>query len=193
MLGLFGAYLITSVGALVTARLVVTVATGGEARLGSTIRSVLPRVPALIGWSLVAGLISVGALLACFVPILYVGAVFVLLPAVVLFEPGGGVARCFRLFQTDLGVAVGRIVTVALLTMGLAVPAGVLSAVVGMLLGAPSSGTSTGALIAGSVISTVLSQLASLVAGMVVTPLIVATYADLRARTEPFSTAMLVA
>ncbi|RZU54501.1 hypothetical protein EV385_6452 [Krasilnikovia cinnamomea] len=191
-LGLLASYLVTSVGTLVTARLAVIVATGGVPRVGTALRGVLPRVPALIGWSLVAGLICLAALLACFVPILYVGAVFVLLPMVVLFEPGEGIGRCFRLFHTDIGVAVGRIATAVVLSFGVALPFVALSAVAAML-GSPGTVAGTGALIAGSVTSTVLSQLGSLVAGVVVTPLVVAAYADLRARREPFSTALLVA
>jgi len=190
--------LISSVGALTSARLVVTVATGGEARAGRALRSILPRVPALIGWSLLASLICVAAVLACFLPVLYVGAVFVLLVPVVLFERGGGISRCFSLFHTDLGAAVARIATIVGLGIGVSIFFGTLSTVVtavvrGTAFPDPMVAASTSAVVADSVAGTVLTVLGSLITGVVLPPLIVATYADLRARREPFTTAYLAA
>jgi glutathione S-transferase len=49
ILTLLAAGLIYSIGTLASVRVVVTVATGGEARVGRALRSVLPRVPALTG------------------------------------------------------------------------------------------------------------------------------------------------
>jgi len=198
MLALVVVGLISSIGTLTSARLVVSVAIGGEAHVGRAVRSVLPRVPALIGWSLLAGLICVGALLACFLPVLYVGAVFVLLVPVVLFERGGGISRCFSLFHTDLGAAVARTATIFGLGVGISIFFGTLSTVVtavvrGTAFPDPMAVASTGAVVADSVAATVLSVLGSLISGVVLTPLIVATYADLRARREPFTTAYLAA
>jgi hypothetical protein len=190
------ASLIFSVGTLANARLVVTVATGGEPRAGRALRSVLPRVPALIGWSMLAGLLSLVALLACLLPVIYVGAVLVMLPAVVLFEPGGGgISRCFSLFHTELGAAVARIATIAGLGIGISLIFSTLSAVLtAMARGTAFPGplaAGTAAVVADSVAGTVLSVLGTLIGGVVLTPLIVATYADLRARREPFVTAYL--
>jgi len=192
------ATLIYSIGSLATVRLVVTIATGADARAGRALRSVLPRIPALIGWSLLSGLIVFGALLACVLPVLYVGAVFVLLPAVVLFERSNVVSRCFSLFHHDLGAAVARIATVAGLGLGIVLPFAALSTVItaiarGSSFLDPRAGTSTGAVVAGSITTTVSGGVGTLICGIILTPLIVATYADLRARREPFTTAYLQA
>ncbi|HWH01472.1 MAG TPA: hypothetical protein VNV66_19665 [Pilimelia sp.] len=183
-------------GTLATARLVVAVATGGHAGARQTLRDVLPRVPALLGWYVVVGLISLGALLACFLPVLYVAAVFVILPVVVLAERGDAVGRCFSLFHADLGVAVGRIATIFGLGLaGAAVLAGLdfgaSVAVHGGLVPEPSA-LSRDAVVAQTVLTSVLDTAYYTLSGVVLTPLIVAAYADMRARREAFGTADLV-
>jgi hypothetical protein len=190
--------LIYSIGTLATARVAVTVASGGNAHAGRAVRAILPRVPALIGWSLLAGLIIVAALFACILPAFYVGAVFVLLPVVVLFESGNAISRCFSLFHNDFGAAVARIATLVGLGFGILLPfAAVTTAVTLVAYGStfadPTAAVSTGAVVVDSVMGTVLSGVASLICGVVLTPLIVTTYADLRARREPFTTAHLPA
>jgi hypothetical protein len=57
----------------------------------------------------------------------------------------------------------------------------------------PTVAVSTTALVTGSVITTVLGGLRYLIVGALITPFTVATYADLRARTEPFTSAQLAA
>jgi hypothetical protein len=136
--------------------------------------------------------------LACFLPVFYVMAALAILPVVVLFEPGAGISRCFQLFHTDLGAAVARIATVAGLGLAVVVLGSVLSAVASVLAqGSPlpdaPSAAGTAAIVVGSVAGTVLTSAASMIGGIVLTPLIVATYADLRARREPFTTAYLAA
>ncbi|MEU7907700.1 hypothetical protein [Actinoplanes sp. NPDC049118] len=189
--------LIYAIGTLVSARLVVTIATGGEVRVGRAVRAVLPRVPALIGWSLLAGLIAVAAVFACILPAFYVGAVFVLLPVVVLFEPGNAISRCFRLFNHDFGASVGRIATIVGLSVGGTLLFGAASVVVTMLATGSAfvdpTTADTGAIVASSLLDTVFEGVATLIVGVVVTPLTVAAYADLRARLEPFTTAYLAA
>ena len=198
LLTLVPVLLIYVIGTMASARMVVTVATGGPARIGPAVRSVLPRVPALIGWYLVAGLLSVAAFCACVLPLFYVLAVLLILPAVVAFERGGDIARCFRLFHADLGAAAGRVATIAALGLGLSLVVGALSTIVTLVtLGSafpdPAAAAATGAVVADSVLGSLLTGLASVISGVILTPLMVATYADLRARHEPFSTAQLVA
>lgn len=198
VLTLLPVLLIYAIGVMASARMVVTVATGGPAKIGPAVRGVLPRVPALIGWYLVAALLITAALCACVLPVFYVGAVLVILPAVVAFERGGAIARCFRLFHTDLGAAVGRIATIAALGLGFSAVVGVISliatfATLGSAFPDPTAVASTGAVVADSVLGSLLSGVGSVISGVVLTPLMVATYADLRARREPFSTAQLVA
>jgi hypothetical protein len=196
VLAILVASLVYAFGTLAGVRLVVDVALGREARAGRAMRHVLRRLPALIGWSLLGALLAVVAVLACFVPVLYVGAVLTLLPVVVLFEPGGGISRCFQLFNTDLGAAVGRVATIAALGLGTSVVFTVLSVVVpvitqGSAFPDPAAAVSTAAIVANSVTGTLLSGVATIISGVLLTPLIVATYADLRARREPFITAYL--
>lgn len=187
----------SAIGILATARMVVVIATGHRPTVGDALRAALRRVLPCIGWYVVAGFISLAALVACIVPIFYVSAVFVILPAVVLFERGNAIGRCFQLFHADFGAALGRVLTIA----GLSIAAAVVFASIGAVFAAIIQGSSflvtsptasDAAVITGSLVETVLTSAASLLTGVVVSPLIVATYADLRARHEPFTTSYLL-
>jgi hypothetical protein len=187
-----------SLGVLATVRMTVTIASGGTPSIGAAIRVALRRLPASIGWGIPAGLMMVVAVLLCFLPIFYVAPVFTLLPAVVLFERGNAIARCFRLFHIDLGSATARIATTFGLGLGVGAVVGILTLIAtvvtkGGSLVDPAAAVSTTALVTGSVITTVLSGLRYLIVGALITPFTVATYADLRARTEPFTSAQLAA
>ena len=189
LLATLGTALIYSIGTLATARLVVTTATGGQPHAGRALLSVLTRIPALIGWSQLSALVALVALMLCVVPILYVGAVLMLMPIVVLFEPGRGIGRCFALFNHDFAAAVARVATVAGLALGVTLGLALLGTVVSTLTGLTSLATNVTVL--DSIASSTMSGVASLVCGVVLTPLVVAAYADLRARHEPFTTAHL--
>jgi hypothetical protein len=196
LLAMLAAALIYAMGSLVTMKLVVTIATGAEPRIGSAVRGVLPRVPALIGWSLLSAVITTAALFACVLPVFYVAAVFVVLTPVVLFERGGAIGRCFSLFHTDFGAAVARIAAIAGLGLAISLGFAAVSAVVTLLVRGsafpnPSVAASTATIVVDSVTGTVLSAVATLICGVVLSPLIAATYADLRARREPFTTEYL--
>lgn len=179
--------------AMATARLVVTVATGGQPRIGEALSSVLTRVPALAGWYLLAGPLFLVALVACFLPVFYVIAVLTILPAVVLFERGTGIGRCFQLFHGDFGAAAGRTATILGLNFGAAMAFSPVSALFGALVHAAISTSSASGVIVGATLQGLLSTLFSITLGVVLAPLSVLTYADLRARYEPFSTAHLFA
>jgi hypothetical protein len=186
----------SAIGLLATTRMVVVIAIGHRPTVGDAVRAALGRVLPCIGWYLVAGLISVAALVACFLPIFYVSAVFVILPAVVFFERGNAIGRCFQLFHADIGAALGRILTIAGLSIAAAVVSASIGAAFAMVIQGSSffvtSATASDAtIITSSVVETVLSTAAALFIGVVLTPLIVATYADLRARREPFTTSYL--
>jgi hypothetical protein len=191
-IGLSGAILAGLIAAFVSLagmRLLVVGVTGGRASIGEALRGTLGRLLPLIGWGLVAGLIILGGVCACLFPAIYFGAVFIVLAPVVLFERGGAIGRCFRLFHADLGASVARVATMAGIGIAAALVSGVVGAIVGVVAQGSSSGT--GGLVSGTVITTVFSVLVTAVIGVAQAPLILTTYADERARLEPLSTGVL--
>ncbi|MFG2036997.1 hypothetical protein [Dactylosporangium sp. NPDC048998] len=208
---LFGAFAV-AVGALLAGTLVsaavtvagnhiaVSVAAGQPPRLGAALGLVARRCLPLWGWQLLASLIMIVGFCACLLPGVYLFAVFLVLPAAVTFERGGaGIGRCFQLFHRDFGGAIARVATI----VGLLVAAGFVAYVIGQVIevalpaDAPvfQDGTriavavSATAVIASAVVSGLLS------AGMrtLTDVLVVTAYADMRARIEPLSTAILAA
>jgi hypothetical protein len=184
-------------GSLATVRMVVSIATGGPATIGGSLRSVMGRLPAYVGWGLLAGVISFGAVLACILPVFYVAAVFTILSPIVVFERGNAISRCFQLFHNDFGSAAARVLTIAAVSIGAAVIFGAMSTIGTAAVGAgspltPALDASSASLTAGAIIGGVFDLAAYLVSGVIVAPLVVATYADLRARHEPFTTSHLI-
>ncbi|GII26305.1 hypothetical protein [Planosporangium mesophilum] len=170
-------------------RLLVVAVTGGRPAVGDALRGALRRVFPLIGWGLLAGLILIAGVFACIVPAFYFAAVFLVLPAVVLFERGGVIARCFKLFHADAGAALARVATI----VGLGIAASLVAVVFGAILnavGAASPGV-TGPLVATTVISTLFGIVVNAALGVVTAPLTLTTYADERARREPLHTGVL--
>jgi hypothetical protein len=177
------ATLVTALVLLAGMRLIVRAVTGGQPDVGDALRGALRRLPPLIGWGLLAWLIVLVGLCACFVPALYFLAVFTVLPAVVLFERGNVIARCFRLFHADLAASAVRVGTV----IGVAVIAWVVSNVIDSIVRAVAHALSagTGGLVIGTIVVTVVDIVVAAGLGVVLGPLILTTYADLRARREP--------
>lgn len=192
-----GALLLIGLSALMTVasvRTVLLVATGRQVRVGEQLRASLRRLLPMIGWETLAAVIAIFALLACFLPVLYALAVFLILPAVVVFERGGAIGRCFELFHNDLGAAVARAATVG----GLAVGASIVVAVLDFALtfaidGVPGSDSTLGSgqSVPATVVSLGLNSLLTAAIGLLWAPFLVVTYADLRARREPVTTAQL--
>ena len=102
---------------LASVYVVVGAASGDPMGAGSAVRAALRRVLPMTGWALVSGLLVVVGVLACLLPGLYLGLVFLLLPPVVAFERAGVFERCFQLFHADLGAAFARMLTVGALTV----------------------------------------------------------------------------
>lgn len=153
------------------------------------VRWALRRAFPLIGWQIIFGFLALLGFCLCFLPGLYIFAVMTVLPAVVLFERGDALPRCFRLFHGDLGAAAGRVATIIGITMA--------AGGVGSLLGMIGSGIATAALpqdtglAVGSLISTLFLITVQGIVGVLLAPLTLTAYADLRARFEPLSTPML--
>jgi hypothetical protein len=170
-------------------RLLVTGVTGGQPSIPDALRGALGRLLPLVGWSLLGGVILLLGFCACFVPALYFAAVFTVLPAVVLFERGGVIVRCFKLLHGDFGASIARVATV----IGIAIAVSLLSSSVGTIVNtvAHAWSTGTGGLVSGTVISTLFQVVITAALGVLLTPLILTTYADERARLEPLHTGVL--
>jgi hypothetical protein len=173
--------LLSVVVGLAAQRILVQAATDRPTSIGAALRDGLRRTPAMIGWSIPAGLLVIVGLLCCVVPGLYVGAVFTVLPAVVLLERGNAISRSFQLLHADIGAALGRIVVYYGVTFLFGAVAGVFTNVVAAVA------TTTVTAVTTAVVGTVFS----LASSILVTPMILTAYADMRARHEPFSTAYL--
>lgn len=187
---------ILALGVLAVVHLATVIATGGSPRVGDALRAALRRMPAMLGWSVVAVGIGIVAFLLCVLPSIYVGAVLTVLPVVVHLERGNAVSRCFRLFHADLGASIARVATIGGLAIAFSAVGLVLTliaalAVHGSAAFDPSVPVSTGSSIALGVVNGVLETLSYLLSGVVLTPLLVTAYADMRARREPFNTAYL--
>ncbi|MEU4558785.1 hypothetical protein AB0F72_10355 [Actinoplanes sp. NPDC023936] len=166
-----------------TVQLVVQAATGRPISLGAALRTALRRTPALLGWYLLLIPICLVAIMLCVLPVFYVAAATAILPVVVTVERGTGIGRCFQLFHANVGVSAGRIATYFGVAIAAALAIAAISAVA-QLAGGASAGLAADA---------VLNGLYSVAFAVVGTPFVVAAYADMRSRREPFSTAYLMA
>jgi hypothetical protein len=184
--GVFALFLIPVVLGLIAQlaalRYLAQLALGQPVTVGQALRSVLGRVPAMIGWGILAGLIMVVGFILCVLPGLYVLAVVAVLPAIVLFEPGKGLGRSFELFHADFGSALARIATLMGITLGVSLATSFVVAAV-----TPA----TDPAIATVVITELVTAAFSVAVGIVFSPMLLTAYADMRARKEPFSTAYL--
>lgn len=167
----------------------VSAAVGAPVRVGDALRLAVRRVFPLLGWQILAIPIYVAGLCLCLLPVLYVAAVFTALPVVVAVERTNAVGRCFKLFHGNLGVSVGRIATIIGFTFG----AGLVGNLFGSVISATAESGSVGT--AGPVIGTVAATGAqALLSGalaILLAPLTLTAYADMRARVEPVSSATI--
>ena len=131
LLGLGGSLLSYLIFAVVSARQYPGGGRGGttgSAQVVPALKGAARRLFPLIGWGVLAGMLTLVAFLACGLPAFYVAAATAVLAAVVTFGRGGVIARCFRLFHGDLGSSVARIATMAAIAIA-----------VGAFLGSPIS------------------------------------------------------
>jgi hypothetical protein len=176
-------------GQLASQQVVVFIATGRTGGLvGPAFLAALKRLPAVIGWYLLTIPVLIVALVLCFFPVIYVGAVLMVLPVVVLLERGNGIGRCFQLFHARIGVSVSRIAAIIGLSFAGGLLLTLLSTIVDVTIGGSYGTPNTTA----TVINAVLQGGYYFVSYLVLAPLLVTAYADMRARYEPFTTAYLV-
>lgn len=173
--------LLSVVVSLTSQRILVQAATDRPIAVGAALLDGLRRTPALIGWGIPISLMVVVGLFCCIVPGLYFGAVFTVLPAIVLLERGNAISRSFQLLHADIGAALGRIVIYYAVSILFVIVQSLFTSAVATI------GTSTAVTVASTGVGIVFT-LASAVA---VTPMVLTAYADMRARREPFSTAYL--
>ncbi|GAA0489448.1 hypothetical protein Ade02nite_73710 [Paractinoplanes deccanensis] len=162
---------------LATLDVAVQHATGRPVSIAAALRTGLRRLPALAGWGLLGGLVVLVGFLLCVLPAFYVGAALATLPVIVLVERGAAIGRAFRLFHGDFGSSIARVATLAAVQIALAVIEGIS----GFITALDPTGITGG----------VTSVASALVSGVVVAPFLLTTYADMRARVEPFRTADL--
>jgi len=197
VLGVLGFALVVALLAIIVAAMVtiatvhvgVSVAIGAPVRIADALHLAARRVFPLLGWQLLAIPIYLLAVCACFLPVFYVAAVFVVLPVVVAVERTNAIGRCFSLFHGNLGSSIARIATIVGLNFGVAIAGGF----VGTLFDAAARAASPGTvgLVAGSVASTLVAAAIGAALAILLAPLTLAAYADMRARLEPLNTMMI--
>ena len=184
--GIGAALLTVVVAAVVTLASVhigVSVAVGAPPRIGDAIRLAMKRILPLIGWQLLAAPIYLAGLCLCLVPVIYVAAVFLILPVVVAVERTNAISRCFSLFHAEPGTSVARAATIIGITVAGAAVGGLIGSAIDTAVRSTTPGDN--GIIAGAVATTLLSGVISAALAVFVAPLTLAAYADLRARREP--------
>ncbi|WP_327005644.1 hypothetical protein OHA72_63625 [Dactylosporangium sp. NBC_01737] len=200
LVGAFLGILVSFAVAIACNHVAVSVAAGLRPRIGAALGLAVRRVFPLLGWQLLAGLIVVVGICACILPAIYLSAVFLVLPAVVTFERGSSaISRCFKLFHQDLGASISRIATIGGISIGIAVVAYIVSQIIQSVPAGPTFdpesgdlfGTAGTAYIVAVVIGSVVAELFSRAGAVLTSTLTLTTYADLRGRVEPLTTAIL--
>ena len=173
---------------LAAVRILVQVVTGQPVSFAAALRDALLRSPALLGWSLLGGLLTLVGVVFCIVPGLYVAVVLAIVPAVVLLERGNVISRAFRLFHANFGAALGRIVAMFAVIVTIAM---VQSLVAGIVMPGSAMFGTTAPSVTVIVITELISSVFTIVSTVIYMPMMLTAYADMRARHEPFSTAYL--
>ena len=200
LLGILLSGLVSAAITVATMHLGLSIASGATRRVGASARYALRRTLPMVGWQVVAALIVLLGLCLCLLPALYPIAVFTILPAVVAFERSNAIGRCFSLFNRSVDVAAGRIATILGISVVTSLVASIIGGVIERAAGAPTSlgmpidvaAVSTSVQIAVGIATTAVSVVLAAAVAVLTGPLILLTYADLRARVEPLSTQVLV-
>jgi hypothetical protein len=193
LLGLLGltllAVLVSSVVAatvtVATVQIGVSVAVGAPTSVGEAVRLAVRRVAPLLGWQVLAIPIYLLGICFCILPVLYVAAVFTVLPVVVAVERTNAIGRSFSLFHHSLGVSVGRIATI----IGIGIGGSVAGVLIGSVLdaGVRSATPGSSGPFAGAIASAFVGSLIGAALSLLLAPLTLAAYADMRARIEPLN------
>jgi hypothetical protein len=181
---------VAAVVSLATLRISFAAAIGAPVRVGDGLSTAGRRLFPLLGWYLIAVPMVLVGLCACVLPGLYFAAVLSVLPAVVVFERGVGIGRCFKLFHGAFGASLARLATILVMYPVV----GLITSVIGSVVEAGFNVTDTNdpRLILVSTFSTAVTFLGFGALAVLTTPLLLTAYADMRARVEPFGTATLL-
>ena len=181
---------VAAVVSLAALRVSFAAAIGAPVRISDGLSTAVGRLFPLLGWYLIVIPMVLVGVCACVLPGLYFAAVLSVLPAVVVFERGVGIGRCFKLFHGQFGPSVARIATILVMYPVV----GLITSVIGSVVRAVFNvtGADDPRLIFGSAVSTGVSFVGFGALAMLTTPLLLTAYADMRARVEPFSTATLL-
>lgn len=171
---------------LAMTQVLVQTVTGRPVSIGAALLAGLRRVLPMLGWGLLGGLIVLVGFLFCILPGIFVAAALAVLPVIVLLERGNGIGRAFQLFGADTGASIGRLAAMFGLAVAVAVAEFAASTVI-------EAGAAAGPAALPMVLSALISGTFSVASGILFAPMYLTTYADMRARHEPFSTAYLVA
>jgi hypothetical protein len=180
------AFIVSALVTLATVYIGVSVAVGGRPSLSAAFALAGRRLLPLIGWQLLSLPIFLLGFCVCVLPVLYVAAVFTVLPAVVAIERSNAVGRCFTLFNRNLGVSIARIATILVIIIVVAVVGVGLQTAVRSVLATAGPETALSVLL-----TTLVSTLVTAAAGIVIAPLTLAAYADMRSRIEPINAAVI--
>jgi len=141
-------------------------AAGRPAAAGEVAHFVAPRVPALIGWTMLSWLLTGMGAFLLFVPAVYLGVVFFAALYGVVMVERKGIGRCFELVHQRFWRTVGRMLLLLVFALTYTV-------VVIMVLGVVPGGPET-------VVFSFLNQLLLAPLMMVLAAAAVVTYAELR-------------
>jgi hypothetical protein len=181
---------VAAVVSLATLRVSFAAAIGAPVRVGEGLSTAGRRLLPLLGWHLLALPMVLVGVCACLLPGLYFTAVLAVLPAVVVFERGVGIGRCFKLFHGRFGASLARMATI----LAMYPIVGAITSVVANIVEAGFNVTDPDdpKLIVSSVLSSAVTSIGFGALAILTTPLLLTAYADMRARVEPFTTATLV-
>ncbi|MEU4239708.1 hypothetical protein [Actinoplanes sp. NPDC026619] len=177
------ALVFSMIATLASLQVLVQQATGRPLSIGEALRTAMYRLPALIGWGIPAGLMVLAGIAACFLPGIYLLLVIATFPTVVLLERGNPISRVFALFHADLGASLIRALVTGAVIYGLQIGSSIITNPITAIAGQSTATT---------IVTQVIAGLITAAGTALAAAFQLTTYADLRARFEPFSTAYLL-
>lgn len=192
-LGVIVAGLAQAVVSVANVRVTASVAVGAPVSINDALRFGLSRMFPLIGWELLALPIYLVAFCMCFLPMIYIAAVFTVLTSVIAIERTNAISRCFSLFHRDLKVSASRIGTI----FGISILASLAVSMVGLPIqlsfqASVANGQAPNAnIIAAYGVYYLITFVVQFFLPILLGPLTLAAYADMRARVEPVSSGQI--